>query len=85
MNDQAKRRAREEESRKIKDDDDRLIPGVGMSRTVKQRGKVQFKDGREGNTEIKFVRTRNPQGGVDVRMELTEPLGLHGEAEQVGG
>lgn len=51
-----------------KENDARLIPNPGDSRVMYQAGKVKYKTGEVMETVLKFVRTRNKEGGVDVRM-----------------
>lgn len=43
-----------------------IIPEPGMSRTLHQKGRVNFKDGTGEDVILTFVRTRNSSGGVDV-------------------
>lgn len=49
------------------DDDDRLIPNIGDSRTITQKGKFISPDGETSfATDLHFVRTRNKNRGVSV-------------------
>jgi len=50
----------------IKKDDDAYIPNPGDSRQMIQKGRIQGKDGQVQEVDLRFVRTRNKEGGVDV-------------------
>lgn len=50
----------------IKKDDDLYIPNPGDSRQMIQKGRIQSKDGQAQEVDLRFVRTRNKEGGVDV-------------------
>lgn len=49
--------------------DAEIIPEPGMSRTLYQKGRVNFKGGGGEDVILTFVRTRNSSGGVDVLMK----------------
>lgn len=49
----------------IKKDDDMYIPNPGDSRQMIQKGRITGKGGQQHEVDLKFVRTRNKDGGVD--------------------
>lgn len=60
-------------------DDDRLIPNIGDERVMVQQGRIHSPDGETSiATELRFIRRRNKNGGVDVECHIP-PLALANE------
>lgn len=52
-------------------DDAEQLKNVGDSRVMIQKGKIHSPDGETViNTDLKFIRTRNSRGGIDVICEV---------------
>lgn len=73
----------QEEQRIVADsqiiDDDKLIPNIGDQRVMVQHGRIGSPDGDTFiPTELRFIRTRNKNGGVDVECHIPS-LGFSGE------
>ena len=59
-------------------DDDRMIPNIGDRREIFQNGAIHSPDGETSfPVRLQFIRTRNNNGGVDVRCIVPAlPMGM---------